>query len=91
MSNNYDWDQIFQTGRQLRLHEGGEIVPGNAYETPQTIEITEVSGTDANGNWPQALNLRGTRKNKKTSETMTDNIHVREAIERGDVSVIDNI
>jgi hypothetical protein len=92
MSNNYDWDQIFQTGRQLRLHDDGRIAAQDVYETPQTIEITEVSGTDIDGNWPQALGLRGvTHDDDEIFETMTDNIHIREAIERGDVSVIDNI
>ena len=90
MVQNHNWKEIFQPGTQLRLHEGGRIAANDVYEDPQTIEITEVSEvTDKDGEWPQALTLKGAHKNHdEIKEVATDNIYVREGIERGDVSVV---
>lgn len=89
MGQSNDWSDIFQVGTIFQLHDNGRIAANDVYESPQKIEISSVSdSTDSEGDWPQAVTLEGRRDgDQDLTETPTDNIYVREAIERGDVTV----
>ena len=91
MSQERDWKDLFVPDTQIRVKEGGTITASPDFETPQTVEITEVSDmTDKDGDWPQAITFRYVPdSSNKIIETTVDNIYIREAIERGDAEILD--
>jgi hypothetical protein len=88
---SHDWADVFVTGTQLRLHDGGSTTPGQVFDPGQTLEIVDVGGDvlDKDGDWPHSVTLRGASSDDYTlTEVTIDNAHIREAVDRDDVSVL---
>lgn len=81
-----DWAEIFTPGTILYLKE-----QVGAHPSSSLIKIVDTSDTtDSEGEWPQALTLRGRTisDEARVDNTKIDNINIREAIERGDIEVV---
>ena len=91
MNENPDWNDIFVSGTQIRLKESGRITPGRMFEAPQTVEIVEVSEVSGkDGEWPASVTIRGSKRTDHRIFTITlDNLNIREAVERGDASILE--
>lgn len=91
MSESRDWKELFQPSTQIRIEKGGRITASPFFETPQIIEIVEVSEMrDKDGNWPQALTLKGIPFDEESAtEVAVDNLYVRHGIEREEARILD--
>lgn len=81
----YNWQEIFRRGQQIKIEEEGYICGGIVFDAPQVVEIVGTYGTDPDGDWPLTVTLRGTLwPQGVVHEVEIDNLFVRDGIKRGD-------